>query len=151
MKITLRLITVGLLSFLVTWNGISLYTNEGFVARVRDAQLHVDAIADAQDFSMPLIGLSEQLARENAMFTEVIDRARDIVTTKELELAQTKESLNSSIELLQEQIVENNRCVDEIRSLEDRVRMLQRTVDKLVSKIPDSVDVEYPYDPTYNN
>lgn len=151
MKFSLRLITAMLVAALLGWNVMAHIDNESFLSRVRDAETNVAAVADAQDFARPLVGLSEQLARENAMFTQVIDRARDIVTAKDIELAETKEALNSSIELLQEQIVENNRCVDEIRDLEDRIRMLRRTVAELVSKIPDSEDTEYPYDPAYNN
>ncbi len=151
MKLPIRLITVTLVATLLCWNILAEIKREKLLSRLNNAAANVDAIADAQDFAMPLIGLSEQLACENAMFTEVIDRARDIVTTKELELVLIKESLNSSIELLQDQIVENNRCVDEIRALEDRIRVLRRTVDELVSKIPTAEDMEYPYDPAYRN
>jgi chromosome segregation ATPase len=151
MKFFLRLIPAILVAALLGWSIMSEIQQEKLLSRLNDAEANVDAIADAQDFAMPLIGLSEQLARENAMFTQVIDRARDIVTAKDLELVQTKESLNSSIELLQEQIVENNRCVDEIRALESHIRALRRTVNELMSKIPDAGVLDYPYDPAYNN
>lgn len=151
MKFSLRLTTAMMVAFLIGWNLISAIDNEKFLSKVRDAQTIVDATADAQDFAMPLVALSEQLARENAMFTQVIDRARDIVTEKEIELAATKDALNSSIELLQEQIVENNHCVDEIRSLERTIRDLNAAVDRLMKKIPDAVDAESPYDSNYNN
>ncbi len=137
--------------FTISWTVIAEIDRAKFVARVGDAQAKVDAIAAAQDFAMPLVELSEQLARENAMFTQVIDRARDIVTAKEIELAQVKESLHSSIELLQEQIVENNECIDEIRDLESQIRKLCGTVDRLMKKIPNSEDIQYPYDPNYNH
>lgn len=139
------------MAFTVGWTVMAEIDRTMFVARVSNAQANVDAIADAQDFAMPLVALSEQLARENAMFTQVIDRARDIVKAKEIELSLARESLNSSIELLQEQIVENNECADEIRDLEDRVRDLCRTIDRLMKKIPNSEDREYPYDPNYNH
>ena len=138
-----------LLSFSVAWNAWTYTNHEEFLSRVCDAQANVDAIADAQDYAGPLVALSEQLASENAMFTQVVDRARDTVTAKELELVQTREALNSAIELLQEQIVENNQCVDEIRDLEDQIMKLSRTVEFLMTKIPNAFD--YPYDPAYNN
>ncbi len=139
------------MAFTIGWTVMAEIDRVKFVARVRDAETNVAAIADAQDFAAPLVALSEQLARENAMFTQVIDRARDLVTAKEIELAQTKESLHSSIELLQEQIVENNECIDEIRDLESQIRKLCGTVDRLMKKIPNSEDVKYPYDPNYNH
>ncbi len=151
MKFPLRLTTAMLVAALLGWSIAAEINQEKLLSRLTDAETNVAAIADAQDFAAPLVSLSEQLARENAMFTQVIDRARDIVTAKEIELVQTKESLNSSIELLQEQIVENNKCVDEIRDLEDRIKELCRTVDRLMKKIPNSEDVKYPYDPNYNH
>lgn len=140
-----------LLAFALGWTVVIEYERATFLVSVNNAQASIDAIADAQNFAMPLIALSEQLARENAMFTQVIDRARDLVRTKETELVQTKEALNSSVELLQEQTVTNNECIAEILGLEDQIRTLCRTVDRLMAKIPDSKDREYLYDPRHNN
>lgn len=95
-----------------------------------DARL-IGATKEAQEYAAPIVALSVQLASENAMFTEVLDRARAAVNAKDLELAQTKEALNESVEMLKEQIDENNVCIDRIRQLED-------FVSQLMAKIPES-------------
>lgn len=99
-------------------------------ARINSAMACVEATREAQEYAAPLIALSEQLAHENAMFTEVIDRARTLVQERDVELAQTKEALSDAVKLLQGQISENNQCVD-------RIRELERLVYQLLDKIPE--------------
>jgi thiamine kinase-like enzyme len=119
------------------------------VTRVGDAQARVSAIQDTQDYAKPFVVLSSQLANENAMFTKVIDRAREVVDEKTIELARTKEALSNSIELLQDQITENNLCVDEIRDLEDQIKELNKVVSRLLEKLPDA-GREDPCDTVFN-
>lgn len=133
----MKMLIAFLLAFIVGWVVVSEHDRARLLKRVGDAQANIDSIADAQDFAMPLVVLSEQLARENAMFTKIIDRARDTVASKDIELVSTKEALTSSVELLQEQITENNQCLEKIQDLEDSIRLLRQTVNRLLSKLPD--------------
>jgi len=145
------LLMVAVLSWIIS---DKIYEEEQ-VARFNNAQARAErefevmvATREAQEYAAPLVALSEQLASENAMFTKVVDRARDIVVEKDIELAQTREALKDAIELLQDQINENNRCVDEIRELE-------RLVYRLMEKIPRGERPNYTpedgFDPLYNH
>jgi hypothetical protein len=144
-----------LLASMMSWIISDKLYDDARVARYDNAQARVErefevvvATREAQEYAAPIVQLSEQLASENAMFTEVIDRARALVIDKEAELTQTKEALKDSIELLQDQITENNRCVDEIRELE-------RLVYLLMEKIPEGDRPNYTpdggFDPLYNH
>jgi len=158
MKIFFRALLVGVVLGMLSWVGTCEYYRAACMKQVWDTQARaerelvmVESLRGAQQYATPVLEMAAQLAEENAMFTEVIDRARDLVREKEEELARTKQALSDSIELLQDQIEENNDCVDEIRSLEARIRELYRTINELMEKIPNPEDVEYPYDPAYNN
>jgi hypothetical protein len=82
------------------------------------------ATCAAQEYAEPLV-------RQNTLFMQGMDRARTIVHSQTVELEQTREALNSSMELLQDQIEENNDCVDHIRKLESFIR-------ELMEKIPEN-------------
>ena len=139
---------------MMSWIIMDKITEDARFAVYNNAQANAEreyevlvATRVAQEYADPLVCLAEQLASENAMFTEVIDRARSIVADKTVELAQTKEALSDSIELLQEQIAENNRYIDQIQELE-------HLVNQLMAKIPEGERPAYTpeggFDSIYN-
>jgi len=120
-----------------TWLGYTEVTRvEAFNAIKSEKALldremtRVIAVHKAQAYAGPVIEMATELARENMMFMGVVDQARATVVAQTQELNQTREALNSSMELMQDQIDENNRCVDHIRDLEKYTRTL-------MDKIPD--------------
>jgi hypothetical protein len=148
-RIGMAVLLTGVIAFTATLE----LNRSATIAEVTDIQQKLEREADfieatkaAQEYSAPLIALSEQLASENSMFTEVLDRARAAVAAKDLELIQTKEALNESVEMLSEQIDDNNNCVDRIRELEEFVA-------QLLAKIPEDDRPLLPddrFDPAYN-
>jgi hypothetical protein len=135
---------LALLCTTLIWVAYTETTRSTQLAEIRNAQQQVEremerveAVRTAQEQAKPILRLAEQLARENAMFNSVVEKARQIVVKKADELEQTKEALSHSVELLKEQIEENNRCVDHIRKLEGFIR-------ELMEKIPEGERPEPP-------
>lgn len=135
---------LALLCTTLTWVAYTEITRSEQLAEIRSAQQQVEremerieAVKTAQEHAEPVLRLAEQLARENAMFNSVVEKARQIVVKKSDELERTKEALSHSVELLKEQIEENNRCVDHIRKLEEFIR-------ELMEKIPEGERPEPP-------
>ena len=121
----------------ITWVGYTETTRVADLDEIRSIGTRlevkmnrVEAVRQAQEYAEPIIELASELTRENMMFMGVVDRAKAIVAAQTQELNQTREALNSSMELMQDQIDENNRCVDHIRDLERYIRLL-------MDKIPD--------------
>jgi len=90
----------------------------------------VEAVKQNQKYAKILANAVNELSKENVTFYKVVQRAKQVVSSKDQELCQTKDALAKSVELLKEQIEENNRCVDYIRKLEDMIR-------RLMAKIPE--------------
>lgn len=148
-----RFVMFALIIGILTWTATLEFNRAATITEVANIQQklyreagRIEATKEAQEYAAPLVALSEQLANENAMFTEILDRARAAVNAKNVELTQTKEALNESIEMLKEQIDENNVCIDRIRQLED-------FVSQLMAKIPESERPTLPdnrFDSSYN-
>jgi len=88
----------------------------------RESEL-IAATRVAQQYAQPLV-------RQNTMFMKDMEHARAIVKGQTVDLEQTRQALNNSMELLQDQIEESNDCVDHIRKLE-------RFIRELMEKIPE--------------
>jgi HAMP domain-containing protein len=133
-----------LLSAMLGWVVVSEINRTARLAELTNARQQVEremdrirATKQAQKYAEPIIALSEQLAAENAMFSTIVEKARALVTARTDELNRTKEALNHSVGLLRDQIEENNRCADHIRSQEKFIR-------ELLKKIPEADRPEPP-------
>ena len=94
----------------------------------RESEL-IRATRAAQVYSQPLV-------HQNTLFMQGMERARAIVKGQTVELEQTREALNSSMELLQDQIEENNNCVDHIRKLDSFIWELMEKIPEDERPIP---------------
>ena len=95
----------------------------------------MEATCAAQEYSQPLV-------HQNTMFMRGMERARTIVHSQTVELEQTREALNNSMELLQDQIEENNDCVDHIRKLESFIWELMEKIPENERPIPPTLHEE---------
>ena len=121
-----------------TWLGYTEMTRVEALNTIKSEKALLDremtrviAVHKAQAYAGPVIEMATELARENMMFMGVVDQARATVAAQTQELNQTREALNSSMELMQDLIEDNKRLVDCIRDLEEYIKTL-------MDKIPDA-------------
>jgi hypothetical protein len=86
------------------------------------------AVQDAQNYSAPIIRITENLSNENKTLHTTVEEAKKIVAGVHEENERLKKALHESVKMLSKQIVENNRCVDHIRRLERFIRILLKKI-----------------------
>jgi len=89
------------------------------------------AIRQAQEYAQPIVQLSEQLAAENATFTQVINRARTLLRDKDSELAASREALQQAVASLREQAEDFYAVQEQLKLALERVSQLQAEGTKL--------------------
>ena len=127
-----------LLGILIGWTGyletvrftqLQEITN---ARRITEMEMgNVLATQQAQAQAEPLMAMVRELAAQNTAYQKVVEEARKVVHAKNIEADRNKKAIAHSVELLQKASVEHNKTVDHIR-------VLERYIDKLLSKIPEA-------------